>query len=225
MIHYDRLVRETEADATSFRSIPIIRHTLENGISSHIYLEFLSEAYHHVRHTCPLLGAALARCASEDEAYRSALLTYLDDEKGHEEWILDDIRAIGGDADAVKFGHGSHATRVMVGYAYYAIDRVSPYSMLGMVHVLEGMSQALAAQAAAMIRSTLPMSQSQGGFSYLTSHGLIDQDHVRLFAALLEKIQSPPIHDEIIRAAKDFYVLYGNIFRDLGHRNGVRNDR
>ena len=79
----------------------------------------------------------------------------MNEERGHDKWILDDIRAIGGDADAVERGKPHIPCQVMVGYAYYAIEWISPYSFLGMVHVLEGVSVMLADQVASAVKLSL----------------------------------------------------------------------
>ena len=62
---------------------------------------------------------------------------------------------MGGDARAVSDGEPGIACQVMVGYTYYAIEWISPYAMLGSVHVLEGMSTLLADKAADAIQRSL----------------------------------------------------------------------
>jgi len=122
--------------------IPLVRSTLRSGASRSLYLDFLAEAYHHVKHTFPCWPwppHALRTCAIQD-----ALVEYMEEERGHEQWILNDIRALGGDPDMVREGQGGPACRIMVGYAYYAIEHISPYAFLGSMHVLEGMSVLLA---------------------------------------------------------------------------------
>ena len=71
------------------------------------------------------------------------------------------------------------ATELLVAYVYDYIARVNPVGMLGMVHVLEGTSSALATRAARSIAATLALPPA--AFSYLTSHGALDQEHVRFF--------------------------------------------
>ncbi|NMM43583.1 iron-containing redox enzyme family protein [Rhodospirillaceae bacterium KN72] len=215
---YDRLLQQTEAERLSFQSIPVIQAALAGRIDRDLYIAYLGEAYHHVRHTCPLLATALGRCRKGDKHYREALLEYLEEERGHEDWILNDIAALGGDAEAVAAGDGSPATRIMVGYAYYMIDRISPYALLGMVHVLEGMSVALADKAAAGIAAALTGpdgSPPTGGFSYLLSHGSLDQDHVRFFESLVNALPDAKAEAAVVEAAKLIYRLFGDIFRDL----------
>lgn len=221
MSFYQRLKQETAAEAEAFQSIPLIRRVLAEGADLPLYLDFLAQAYHHVRHTCPLLGLALSRLGVNDAAYRDALLAYLDEEKGHEDWILADIAALGGDAEAVRLGEARLPCRVMVSHAYALIVRTDPHCLLGMVHVLEGMSVALAIDAAEAIRLRLPEGAT-GGLSYLKSHGALDQGHVRMFADLLDGLGNPLVQARIIGAAKDFYRLYGAIFEDLDQQRELR---
>ena len=146
MSFYDELQAATAAERAAYLSIPLITETVRNGASRALYLDFLTQAYHHVKHTYPLL--ALASVHTTDEVYQDALVEYMKEERGHEKWILDDIGALGGDADEVRDGRPGEACEIMVGYTYYAIEWISPYAMLGSVHVLEGMSTALADRAA-----------------------------------------------------------------------------
>lgn len=146
MTFHDRLLAETAAARAEFLSIPILGRALEGCVPRALYIEFLRQAYHHVRHTCPLLSLAAAR--TQDSGYRAALYTYIEEERGHEEWILSDVAAMGGDVEETLGAPARRACCAMVGYAYYAIEWISPYALLGMVHVLEGMSTQLAANTA-----------------------------------------------------------------------------
>jgi long-chain acyl-CoA synthetase len=214
---YEDLIRDTAADRAEFLSIPIIQRTLTNGVGREVYLDYLGQAFHHVRHTAPLLALAFARCGEEDAIYRNALSGYLAEEQGHEEWILDDIRVLEGDAEYVRHSVPRLPCKVMVAYAYDLVARVDPYALLGMVHVLEGMSVALATRAAAAIQTSLGAADGSAGFSYLTSHGALDADHVAFFRRLLEELDG--VHGPaIIGAARDFHPLYGAIFLDIQAR-------
>ncbi len=213
MTFYDRLVRETAPERDQFLAIPLVAHALVSGGPKSLYVAFLTEAYHHVKHTFPLLALAAAR--TTDERYQDALVEYMEEERGHEKWILDDIRAMGGDAEAVRTGRPGPACRVMVAFAYHAIEHVSPYAMLGSVHVLEGMSVLLADTLAGTLGRLFGM-DGEAGFSYLTSHGALDQEHVAFFRTLVDGIDDPVVQDIVIDHAKMFYRLYGDIFRELG---------
>src|SRR6267142_2905033 len=129
MSFYEQLVAETAGSRDAFLAIPLVRNTLRNGAPRSLYLDFLAEAYHHVKHTFPLLALAASR--TSDKRYQDALVEYLEEERGHEKWILDDIRAVGGNPDAVRVGAPGLPCQIMVGYSYYAIERISPYAFLG----------------------------------------------------------------------------------------------
>lgn len=151
MTFYERLLSETTAERQDFQSITLIQNAVQKGVTRELYAKYLEQAYHHVRFTVPLLELARDNCGVDDTAYINALAEYIIEESGHDEWILDDIKALGVDAQAVRHGQGGFACRVMVGYAHYGVEHISPYALLGMVHVLEGMSVELAEKAAGAI--------------------------------------------------------------------------
>jgi pyrroloquinoline quinone (PQQ) biosynthesis protein C len=215
MSFYDRLLAATAADRAAFLAIPLVQSAIERGGPRSLYLEFLGEAYHHVRHTFPLLALAASR--TTDERYQDALVEYMAEERGHDKWILNDIRDLGGDPQAVMRRGPGMACQIMIGYAYYAVEHTSPYAMLGSVHVLEGMSVLLADRLADAMKRVLG-SESETGFSYLRSHGALDTEHVAFFRRLVDGFEIPDTQQIIIEHARIFYRLYGDIFRELGAR-------
>lgn len=215
MTPFERLYEETAEAREGFLAIPLVRQAAAAGGSRELYLAFLTEAYHHVKHTFPLLSLAAAH--TSDERYQTALAIYMNEEKGHDKWILEDIRAMGGDADAVARGKGGIPCQVMVGYAYYCIEWISPYALLGMVHVLEGLSVMLAHTVAGAVQKSLA-AQEAAGFSYLQTHGSLDVEHTALFRKLVDTLEDRETQDIVIGAARVMYRLYGAIFEDLGER-------
>jgi hypothetical protein len=220
MSFYDRLMSETTKDREAFLTIPIVQHAIRNGASRGLYIDFLTQAYHHVKHTFRLLALAASR--TSDERYQDALVEYMEEERGHEKWILDDIRTVGGTPDAVRTGTPGAPCQIMVGYAYYAIEHISPYAFLGSVHVLEGMSVMLADKLADALKNSLGQ-DSDAGFTYLRTHGSLDTDHVAFFRTLVDGFDDPAIQRIIIDSARIFYRLYGAIFHDLGARAELSN--
>ncbi len=214
-MNFHATLLELTADARrSLIATPIIQGVLARGeVSLPSYLAFLREAYHHVRHTVPLLQAAKAALPPHHAWLREPLDDYVAEEAGHDEWILDDIRACGGDADAVRRGAPGHATEVMVAYAYDTIARGNPLGFFGMVHVLEGTSVALALAAADAIQK--PLALPDAAFSYLRSHGTLDREHTAHFARLMDRIDDDADQAAIVHAARAFYRLYGDVFRGL----------
>lgn len=213
MNFYDRLIRDTQAARGSLLTAPIIQGCLRGDVSLPSYTAFLCEAYHHVRHTVPLMRAFKARIPAGREWLEGPLDEYIAEEAGHDEWILDDLRACGADAEAVRRSAPGMATEVMVAYAYDLIARRNPLGFFGMVHVLEGTSVALALQAADQIQQHLRLPDA--AFSYLRSHGTLDQEHVAHFEHLMNDVTDPGDQADIVHAAQVFFRLYGDVFRGL----------
>jgi pyrroloquinoline quinone (PQQ) biosynthesis protein C len=212
-MRFEQLVSGTASDRAALVSTPIIQDCLAGRVTRPQYLAFLGEAYHHVSHTVPLLMACGSRIEGRTAQWlRPALAEYIEEEAGHEQWILDDIAASGGDPQAVRTGKPGAATELMVAYAYDYIARRHPVGFLGMVHVLEGTSVALATQAADSMRSALGL--PAGAFTYLTSHGSLDQEHVRFFEGLVERLDDEEA-SHVSHVARRVYGLYADIFRGL----------
>ena len=211
---YDRLINETAAEKDYLMSSPIIKKCFTGDITNGDYIGFLSQAFHHVKHTVPLLMAVGTRLTDSQEWLREAVAEYIEEEIGHQEWILNDITAAGGDKEQVRHSQPAFETELMVSYAYDYINRTNPLGFFGMVHVLEGTSIAVADNAASAIQSALGLPAS--AFSYLRSHGSIDIEHVKFFEQLMNKIEDKDTQDIIVNSAKKFYRLYADIFRNLG---------
>ncbi len=213
MSFHDRLLQQTAEARMGLLGAPIIQGCLRGEVSQDSYLAFLREAYHHVRHTVTLMHACRAALPEHNHWLREPLAEYIEEEQGHDEWILNDIRACGGDADAVRHGQPGHATEVMVAYAYDTIARRNPLGFFGMVHVLEGTSVSLALRAADQIQWQLALPDA--AFSYLRSHGTLDREHTAHFELLMDRIEDLRDQADIIHAARAFFRLYGDVFRSL----------
>ncbi len=212
MSFYDELIEATAGDRAALYDAPAIAASLAGRATRGMYLAFLRQAYHHVKHTTPLLMALGARLPERLTWLRWPVVEYIEEEIGHEEWILDDIAAAGGDTAAVYAGAPELATEVMVAYAYDLIDRRNPVGFFGMVFVLEGTSVALALKAADLIQQALGLPDT--AFSYLRSHGTLDQSHTRHLADLVNRLEAED-QREVLRAARAFFKLYGDVFRAL----------
>lgn len=213
MNFFDRLVIETAEDKSQFFKTPIFQRCFEGSITTADYASFLQEAYHHVKHTVPLLMAVGARLPENYEWLREAVAEYIEEELGHQEWVLNDIGHCGFDKEIARHSTPKLATELMVAYAYDTVTRVNPIGFFGMVHVLEGTSIATADDAAAAVQQTLGLPNA--AFSYLRSHGALDQEHVKFFESLMNKITDPEDQRQIIHSTKVFYQLYGNVLSSV----------
>ena len=218
MTFYQQLLQATEKERHALMSLPLIQEGGKGNISLQTYIAFLTQAYHHVKHTTPLLMACGGRLPGHYEWLRTAIGEYIEEEMGHQEWVLNDIAECGGDKEAVRNSttpdtSACMATEVMVAYAYDMINRVNPVGFFGMVLVLEGTSTAVATQAGEKIMQSLNLPKK--AFSYLLSHGSLDISHVSFYESLVNQITDKNDQACLIQAAKIFYKLYGDIFRTI----------
>ena len=213
MTFFHTLQDRTAAERDHLLAAPVLQLAVDGKLSLETYIAFLTQAYHHVKHTVPLLMACGARLPERLEWLRSAIAEYIEEELGHQEWILNDLAACGADPEAVRHGQPALATELMVAYVYDRIARHNPVSFFGMVNVLEGTSIALATRAAGTIRSGLGLPPE--AFSYLNSHGSLDLEHMDFFATLMNRLDEDDDRAAVVHTARVVYRLYGDIFRGL----------
>jgi pyrroloquinoline quinone (PQQ) biosynthesis protein C len=216
MTFYQELLAATEAERKELLSLPLIAQGAAGKLSLETYVTFLTEAYHHVKHTVPLMMACGGRLGGHYEWLRVSIGDYIQDEMGHQEWVLDDIAACGFDKEKARKSTPSLATELMVAYAYDMVQRVNPIGFFGMVLVLEGTSTAAASKAASSLAQSLKLPPAC--FVYLTSHGELDVGHTEFYANIVNKITDKNDQQLLIHSAKNFYKLYGDIFREIEAR-------
>lgn len=213
MTHYQELLQATEYERNALLATPVITDCMQGEITNEAYLAFLSEAYHHVRYTVPLLMACGSRLPRRLEWLREAVAEYIEEETGHQEWILNDIEACGGDKEAVRNGTPAMATDIMVAYAWDCVQRRNPVSFFGMVLVLEGTSVKLASEAADTIGNVLKLPRN--AFSYLSSHGSLDVEHIAFYETLINRLDDPADRAAVLDTARVMYKLYKGVFDSL----------
>jgi len=209
---FERLVAETAPARARLLAVPQLKAGFAGRISRDTYLDYLAEAYHHVRHTVPLMKLARARLTSKP-ALAHALDDYIAEEDGHEQWILNDIRAAGGDPEAAIERGPSVATARMVDHAYHVLRTANPAAFFGMVFVLEGTSTALASNGADAVKTSLGLPAE--AFTYLTSHGALDQDHMKFFETVVNAIDDRDDQDAIVEMATAMFDLFAGVFAGI----------
>lgn len=213
MSFYETLVMRTAQEREYLLSAPIIAACQREEITLPRYVAFLTEAYYHVRETIPLLMACGSRLGPRHRWLQDAITEYIEEERGHDRWILADIAACGADAVAVEQGMPRLATELMVSYAWDSVLRKNPVSFFGMVLVLEGTSVNLATPMGQLIQHKLGLPEK--AMSYLYSHGSLDQSHIQFFRTLMDQLTDADDQAAVIHMARVMFRLYGDMFRSL----------
>ena len=210
---YRELLEQTNSGKEYLLSAPIIEDVMLGRFDLSTYIAFLNQAYHHVKHTVPLLMAAGSRLSSDQEYLQPAILEYIEEEAGHEHWILNDMEACGVDRSQAAVLPAPFESELMVSYLYDTVNRKNPLGIFGMVLVLEGTSAGLATEVGKIVQKQLGLTNE--AMSYLESHGTLDQEHLKGFEVLMDRIEDPDTQKAIIHTARSVYRLYGDVYRAI----------
>lgn len=108
-----------------------------------VYREYLAAMHGTVRASVPLMETALARCRdlAGDDPVAARLADYLPahiaEETGHDEWLLEDLEAVGVPRSRVLDRAPSARIAAVVGAQYYWVLHRHPVALVGYMAVLE----------------------------------------------------------------------------------------
>jgi pyrroloquinoline quinone (PQQ) biosynthesis protein C len=194
--------------------LPQLRAMLGGIYSKSSYAKFLVQLYPIVSNFCPLMAAAAGRCADRHNNLRLYLYEHIEHEKGHETMVKNDLEQLGykyGDLPSMSPGP---AARVMLSYNYHAIDRVDPHYVIGMIYVLELMSAGYASTIAQSISRAIDHPVARG-FSFLDSHGTLDDDHLASLIELIQSLESPELVEKVVDSVDMNFYLLRQLISDL----------
>jgi pyrroloquinoline quinone (PQQ) biosynthesis protein C len=210
------LVEMTDAARRGLEEIPKMHEMIHNGLKLQEYQAFLHDLYHVVWHFCPIMAAAAARCDDRHREVRYELYERIQEEKGHEGWVLEDIEAVGGDAMRARSEPPSAPAQAMIAFNYHAAERVHPCSVLGMLYMLEVVSSVYAGRTSESIARAIGRDVDGGGFKFLSSHSTMDVDHLAKLNVLIKKVDDPAAQESIINSTRVNFFQFGLMFGEGG---------
>lgn len=210
------LVEMTDAARRGLEEIPKMHTMIHHGLNLAEYRAFLHDLYHIVWHFCPIMAVAAARCDDRYKEVRYELYERIQEEKGHETWVLDDIEALGGDVASVRANPPSAPVQSMIAFNYHGAERVHPCSVLGMLYMLEVVSSVYAGRVSDSIARAIGRDVDAGGFKFLSSHATMDVDHLAKLNVLVKKVQEPGAQESIINSTRVNFFQFGLMFREGG---------
>jgi hypothetical protein len=212
---FDQLRELTSKERAALYSVPVLVDAMQGKVDREMHLAHLEQAYHHVKNTMPLLMLMGGRLPKDKEWLRRLLIEYIEEETGHEDWILNDIKNIGGEAraEAVRNGQPELAVELINAFNYDFIMRRNPLGYLGMIFVLENASIDLGISGTKVLQKSLGLGEEC--FSYVASHSSLDVEHVQFIGKILDQLTDPKDQADIIHASKVIYQLYADMFRAI----------
>jgi len=119
------------------------RRLCEHPAVAALYPDYLVQSHCIIRASVPLMEAARDRSRSlRGDPVAAAVADYtachIDEERGHDDWLLEDLAAIGVDPATVLTRPPPVAVAALVGAQYYWIHHFHPVALLGYMLLLEG---------------------------------------------------------------------------------------
>jgi pyrroloquinoline quinone (PQQ) biosynthesis protein C len=216
MSFFITLVELTDASRRELETIPKVHAMVHHGLTLPEYKAFLHDLYHIVWHFCPVMAAAAARCSDRFRGVRYELYERIQEEKGHEAWVLEDVEAVGCEVPSVKASPPSAPVQAMIAFNYYGAERVHPCSVLGMLYMLEVVSSVYGGRVSDSISRKLGRDVDAGGFKFLSSHATMDLDHMAKLNRLVKTIDEPAAQEAIVNSTRVNFYQFGRMFGDGG---------
>lgn len=215
MSFYADLQIKTATSRQQLYAVKQLSDGLQGNINIDTYIAYLTEAYHHVSHTVKFLMMMGIHLPNNKQYLQNAIADYIKEEVGHEEWILNDIDGAGGNKEEVRKSTPALEAQLLIAYNYDYIQRKNPVGFLGMVYMLESTSVQLANHGANSLKEKLKLKDN--AFSYLYSHGELDQDHMVFFEKTVNTITDKKDQAAIIEVANNTFTLFKNMLSALPH--------
>lgn len=157
------------------------------------YATYLTAMHGVVRASVPLMERAVGRLAElgPPDPVREPLVAYLrehiEEERGHDDWLLGDITALGGEPATVLTEQPAPTIARLVGAQYYWIEHHHPVALLGYIAVLESNAPApwLADR---IVAAGVP----ETALRTVRGHAELDTEHTSALFALLDALPLDP---------------------------------
>ena len=168
---------------------------------SELYPEYLAAMHGVIRASVPLMDTARTRAAAlaGGDPVAAGVAAYLEahipEERGHDEWLLDDLAVLGVDRAEVLARIPSPAVATFVGVQYYWVLHHDPAAVLGYVAVLEGYPPSKALVDGLIARSGHP----RKAFRTMLAHGVLDPRHRDEFDAALDALPLSEAREATVR--------------------------
>lgn len=201
MQHYAHCLWMPERASVAY---PIYLRTMHMVVRSAVPLMTAAEAQARLRASDPL-------CERLAGYYASHAL----EEKGHDEWLREDLAATGDPDQDVIHAIPSPVIASMVGAQYYWLHHYHPVSLLGHIAALEcnhppiGFANHLTA-----VTGFAP-----SAFRAIARHEVLDQHHRREFIALIDNLPLTPTHERMIGLSALHTLQMGiDVLRQIAER-------
>ena len=204
------LVTRTDEARREFETNSKVLDIVANGLPLQRYRNLLLELYHVVWHFNPVCAAAASRVSDAQKQVRYFLYDHMNEEKGHEEWVMNDLAAMGVKAEQVLAYKPTEFMLALNGYNYWAADRRHPCSVLGMLYALEVVASVYGGQMTTAISESLLL-QGDRGISFISSHATLDAEHMIDLRLILNTLDDEAAKNAVIESTVFNFHQFGRV--------------
>jgi len=208
------LVARTDEARRDFETNPVVLDAVAHGMPLPRYRALLLELYHLVWHFNPICAAAASRIPDELRQVRYFLYEHMHEESGHEQWVSNDLEAVGVAHAKVLDHQPSVHTLALLGYNYWSADRCNPNSVLGMMYTLEVIASVYGGTFAEAIRQSLLL-EGDRGVSFISSHATMDAEHMAELRQILNTISDEAAHEAIVNSTLVNFHYFTRMFESI----------
>ncbi len=212
MSFFIELIELTDSNRRDLENLKAVHSMIHDGLPLQEYRALLQDLYHIVWHFCPIMAAAAARCDDSHKDVRYELYERIEEEKGHESWVMEDIVAMGGNEEEAKVTPPSLPVQAMIAYNYFSAERIHPCAVLGMLYMLEVVSSVYGGRVADSIAASLGRNVADGGFRFLSSHASLDAEHLAKLNRLIKTVNDTAAQSAIVNATKVNFYQFSAMF-------------
>lgn len=161
-----------------------------------IYPAMLFRMHCMARATVPLMEAAVSRLSSLETAdpvvagLREYFTDHISRERHHDDWILEDLAALGLDAREVTARLPPPTIASMVGAQYYWIHHHHPCALLGYIAIVEAEPPTPEMVDRIAARTGLP----RAAFRAYLRHAALEPEHNAIYRELVDRLPLGPQH-------------------------------
>lgn len=208
------LVTRTDEARRDFETNPVVLDAVAHGMPIERYRKLLLELYHLVWHFNPVCAAAASRVPDGLRQVRYFLYEHMHEESAHEQWVMNDLEAVGVSPATVLAHQPSLNTLALNGYNYWAADRRDPCSVLGMMYTLEVIASVYGGTFAEAIRSSLLL-QGERGVSFISSHATMDAEHMAELRQVLNTVTDEAAQTAIVESTLVNFFHFTRMFETI----------
>jgi hypothetical protein len=165
------------------------------------YPAYLRLMHTMIRATVPLMEVAIEQARRADPGrdpvaagVAAYLGKHLEEERGHDEWLRQDLAVLGRDPDEVLAAMPMPSVAALVGSQYYWVRHYHPVCLLGHIAVLEGYPPDPALAEHIMARTGYPRT----GLRTLIRHAALDRRHRDELMAAIDGLPLRPADEHAI---------------------------